>query len=235
MYQDSTLLVKRGPIPKNAERQKLILKTLKRQESTGLNQLHIKLKNEIPSKDTLYKDLQDLIKEKEVEQDSERKYKISGLSLFEIELELQSIIREEIIKSSYNETNPVELINSLVKWSGIIAVLCALNEIETTRNWTKISSNYVSYEGYLIANLKRYIIKSAIPDDVRPEDMGPEVIRNVLNLWSSDLTEETKTKDRTFELNITKAKNRIYKLKTIFEENYGAELKILKRALVSKS
>lgn len=215
------MISKRGPYSKDRERFPLILAILKKHlHGIGLNELHRILRI---NKGTLIGDLNKLKISHEVEQDSvTEKYRVSSTSLYLAEFELTSKINEEIKKESSNESDSKKMIESLIKWTGILSIYCALKQIETNREWTIISSGYISKDNYLLAFLKRYITKPAIPEDVKPEDMGSEVIRNVLNLWSSDLTRETKTED--------KAKNRIRELKTIFEEYYETEVKIIERS-----
>ncbi|MGD0803533.1 MAG: hypothetical protein ABSA11_05605 [Candidatus Bathyarchaeia archaeon] len=162
------MYIKRGPDPRDEERQELIFHTLKNHVSLGFNELHRALKIEIGSKETLSKELDALIKKHEVEKDIDsKKYKVSSLSLFNAEFELTSKINEEIKKESMNESNSKKLLESLIKWMGILSMYCALKQIETGREWTSISSRYATNENGLLAPLKRHIINQSLnPKDI---------------------------------------------------------------------
>jgi hypothetical protein len=205
--------VTRGPDPRNEERQELILHTLKKHGSIGFNKLHEILRIEIGSKETLSKELISLIKKREIKKDENEKYSLLGSSLFNAQFELMSTINEYINKESDNGMNGKKLIDLLTKWSGILSMYCAIKQIETGREWTRISSGYATHDNGTLAFLKRYIIYKAI----NPKDLDELRIS-----WSSELNENKETRKRVMEL------------LNNFKSSYQTEIELLDTALLSK-
>lgn len=203
---------KRGPSPRDEERQELILHTLKKQGSLGFSEIHKILKIEIGSKETLSKELSGLIHKHEIQKDeSTGKYTLLGSSLFNAQFDLTSKINEQIRKNSDGERNPEQIIEELIKWSGVLSLFCALKEINTNRDWTKISANYMSKDNYLKAFLKKYVINNSIDPNVS----------EVFKIWNSDLTQNPRMREK------------INDLEKLFLNNHREEVELLSAVLAS--
>ncbi len=150
--------------PRQLKNREMILQTLEENNAgLGFNELHDKIKLHIGSKSTLSKLLKELRWEREIEQDGiDEKYRILEASLYKSSSSLTGAVSKYVRERSKKESDPEKMLEALSKSIGGLSVYCAIQQIKTNREWTKIASDYVSKDNYLLAFLRRYIIDSGL-------------------------------------------------------------------------
>ena len=157
-------MVRRGPYSKSKENKILILDALADSpQGLGWKELHKRVEHEIKSPTTFSNLLKELRWEYEIEKVGiDEKYRILEASLYKANSALKGAISKYVNERSKKESDPEKMLEALSKSIGGLSVYCAIQQIKTSRDWTRIASDYVSNDNYLLAFLKRYIINSGL-------------------------------------------------------------------------
>ena len=132
-------------------------------QGLGFNELHSLVEHEIKSDTTFSNLLKDLRWEYEIEKDGvDGKYRILEASLYKANSALTGAISKYVKERSKKESDPEKMLEALSKSIGGLSVYCAIQQIKTNRDWTRIASDYVSNVNYLLAFLRRYIVNSGL-------------------------------------------------------------------------
>lgn len=188
--------------PRQLKNRETILQILE-ENNTGLgfNELHDRLKIHIGSKSTLSKLLKELRWEREIEQDGiDKKYRIVEASLYKSSSALKGAVSKYVRERSKKERDAKKMLEALSKSIGGLSVYCAIQQIKTNRNWTRIASDYVSNDNYLLAFLKRYIIDSGL--ELKGVEPTSRILRELwsegVNLMKEDIVFEEKLAELEF-------------------------------------
>jgi len=190
-------MAKTGPRSKSKENKILILDALADiPQGLGWTELHNLVKHEIKAPATFSKLLKELMWEYEIEKDGiDKKYRILEASLYKANSALTGSISKYVKERSKKESDPEKMLEALSKSIGGLSVYCAIQQIKTSRNWTRIASDYVSNDNYLLAFLKRYIIYSGLEELKGVEPTYPivrELMSEGVNLMKEDTVFEAK-------------------------------------------
>ena len=159
----------------------------------GFNEIYDVLKFDIGSRSTLSKLFKELIWEREIEKDElDGKYRIVDASLYKASSALTGAVSKYVKERSKKEVDPKKMLEALSKSIGGLSVHCALQEIKTNREWTKIASDYVSKDNYLLAVLRLYIINSGLKSKgIKPTiPIVRELMSAGVNLMNEDIVFE---------------------------------------------
>ena len=194
-------MVRTGPYSQSKKNKKMILDVIaENPQGLGFTDLHNKL-TEIKSKNTLSKLLKELRWEYEIEKDGmDGKYRMLEASLYKANSALTGAISKYVKERSKKESDPEKLLEALSKSIGGLSVYCAIQQIKTNRNWTRIASDYVSKDNYLLAFLKRYIIYSGL--ELKGVEPTYPFVRKLMskgvNLMKEDIVFEEKLAELEF-------------------------------------